>query len=120
MKIQNTSTTKTIHVSLSNVGETPKESVVMGPNVVKNYTSQVGVMKLNIGENKDALIWSGVVPTQIKEPLMIGFGTEPYVTYSGQLIPNTLNSGSNMSWILLLIFLLVIIVVVAWLYNRKS
>ena len=120
MKIQNTSTTKTIYVSLSNVGETPKESVVMGPNGVKNYNSQVGVMKLNIGGNKDSSLWSGVVPTQIKEPLMIGFGTEPYVTYSGQLIPNTLQSGGNPSLILLLVFLLVIIVIIAWLYNRKS
>jgi len=119
MRIQNTSEFKTMYISLSIIEEPEEKFIEIGPKDIKDYDSQVGVMMLNIKEKGDGIKWSGIVPTQIQESLMLGYGIDPYVTYSGQLIPNILNSNQRTSWLIILILAILVIIIAIVMYIKS-
>ncbi len=104
MHIHNTSSIKTVYLSVDGVNEE------IAPDETKLLSPQHGTANLHIGTRKGSVEWSGVVPTDPKKTVTIGCNPEPFVMYADELMPNCLQTASRMwIWIILALILIGIV-----------
>ena len=106
MRIQNTSTV--IKITLENIGDDePEHSEIIKSNETKEIITVTGVMILSVFD-MDVFRWKGVIPVHEGGLVVVGTDAHEYrVTYSDQIIPNTMTKSNK------LLFLFIIMVILA-------
>ena len=115
LEIQNGSLASNVFITLLSIdgSETHLDNKILSTGETIGSIVKGGTKRLIVANNKKDVLWEGVIPTYISQPIMI-YPEHSKVIYKDNIIPNMRNQNGiimNNSYVIVITILILILII---------